>query len=225
MLEKCTDFGNKTKHLISGNENAYIDSIHQKHNILIRESCFEKGALRQFHLRLWIDSGSLTEEQAAFVKPATSGQYRYTPCADIPPGDEGDALCFRLVTEYLNCFSVNCTEADEIYLYIYDFKAYLTEYAYGHAIREIKSRVSQKFGINPKDVFVINEPVVKILVWEQDCYTRLSSLHASIAHECYEVLKKYDPYNCILEDNISVRILLGSEMDNNLLNTMLILKE
>ena len=215
------DFGNKAKHLISDYEDAYIREIFDQHRIVIQESCFEKGALNQFHLRIWINSNSLTEQQAALIEYAQKAQYHYTMKAPIAPFNDGDALCYELITQYLKHFSINCNVVDEVYLYIYDFDVFLTEYAYGHAIKEIKSRLSNEYGINQDAIFVISEPVIKILVWEKDLFVSLKSQYSAIVEVCYEELQKYDSYHRIQPDAVDVRIMLSSELDKESLNKML----
>lgn len=225
MFEKCIDFGHKEKHLTSDCEDAYIQEIFDQYKIVIQESCFEKGALNQFHLRIWINSNSLTEQQAALIEYAQKAQYHYTMTAPIAPLNDGDAFCYELVTQYLKRFSVNCNVVDEVYLYLYDFDVFLTEYAYGHAIKEIKSRLSNQYGLNQNDIFVINEPIVKILVWEKDLFVSLKSQYSAIVQACYEELQKYDSYHRIQPEAVDVRILLSSELDRESLNRVLLRRE
>ena len=221
MLAKCIDFGKIENHQTSSCEDAYIQKIYDKYKIVVQESCFEKGALRQYHLRIWINSSLLTEQQTVLIEYAQKAQYHYNTNSPITPLNDGDAFCCELVTQYLELFSVNCGMIDEVYLYIYDFDSSLTEYAYGHAINGIKSRLANKYGLNIKDIFLISEPIVKILVWEKDLFDTLKSQYSAIVQECYEELQKYDSYNRIQPETVKVRMILSSELDRNSLNRML----
>ncbi len=218
MLYSLFDFGKSNTIIHTDAEKNFITNIADKFKLSVIDTCFDVGKL-DCDLRVWIDfhknKNHLCTALYKVIKnnslgPSlnTKGKFRKSFIK----------LAENIIDEYLKAFGYNRCELPEIVIYIYDFKDENLGYAYGHAIPEIKKVVSEKYDINADDIFVFYEPAVTILIDSNEKYKSIKSQKDQLIQDCYNELKKFDPFDFVAMDNINLKVYLKSKLDKQKLN-------
>lgn len=217
-LNSIFDFGKSNTIIHTDAEKIFIANIAKKFKLSVIDTCFDVGKL-QCSLDVWIDfhknKNHLCTALYKVIKnnhlgPSlnTKGEFRKSFIK----------LAENIIDEYLKAFGYNRCELPEIAIYIYDFKDFNLEYAYGHAIPQIKKVISKKYEIKAEDIFVFYEPAVTILIDSDEKYESINSQKDQILLDCYNEMKKWDPFNFVAIDNVVVNVYLKSELDKQTLN-------
>lgn len=218
MLYSLFDFGKSNTITHTDAEKIFITNIANKFKLSVIDTCFNIGKL-QCRLNIWIDfhkdKNHLCTALYKIIKnnslgPSlnTKGKFRKSFIK----------LAENIIDEYLKAFGYNRCELPEIAIYIYDFKDANLEFAYGHAIPQIQKVISKKYEIKANDIFVFYEPAVTILIESNEKYKSIKSQKDQILQDCYNELKKWDPFNFVAIDNVALNVYLKSKLDKQSLN-------
>lgn len=218
MLNSLFDFGKSNTIIHTDAEKIFIANIANKFKLSVIDTCFDVGKL-DCDLRVWIDfhknKNHLCTALYKVIKnnhlgPSlnTEGVFRISFIK----------LAEKIIDEYLKAFGYNRCELPEIAIYIYDFKDANLEFAYGHAIPQIQKVISKKYEIKADDIFVFYEAAVTILIESDEKYKSLNSQKDQIIRDCYNELKKCDPFNFVAIENVAVNLYLKSKLDKQRLN-------
>ena len=118
----------------------------------------------------------------------------------------------------------------QICTYIYDFTESVLGYVYGHSAEELSKMIAKKYRIlNSNDVFVYYEPALTIFLDDRAQYEALLARKDEVVHDAYTLMRGKFPldklektfgYPILTEENTAVKIILKSDMDPVLLNTI-----
>ena len=118
----------------------------------------------------------------------------------------------------------------QICTYIYDYTESVLGYVYGHSAEELSKMIAKKYRIpNPNDVFVYYEPALTIFLDDRAQYEALLARKDEVVHDVYTLMRGKFPldkletafgYPILTEENTAVKIILKSDMDPVLLNTI-----
>ncbi len=218
MLNSFFDFGKSNTITHTDAEKIFITNIADKFKLSVIDTCFNVGKL-QCSLDVWIDfhkdKNHLCTALYKVIKNNSLGPSLNTK------GEFKKSfikLAENIIDEYLKAFGYDRCELPEIVIYIYDFRDSNLEMAYGHAIPQIQKVVSKKYDINANDIFVFYEPAVTILIESNEKYKSIKSQKDQILQDCYNELKKWDPFNFVAIDNIVLNLYLKSKLDKQRLN-------
>ena len=122
------------------------------------------------------------------------------------------------------------SDAPPICVYIYDYTESVLGYVYGHSAEELSKMIAKKYRIlNSNDVFVYYEPALTIFLDDRAQYEALLARKDEVVHDVYTLMRGKFPldkletafgYPILTEENTAVKIILKSDMDPVLLNTI-----
>lgn len=218
MLYSLFDFGKSNTITHTDAEKIFITNIADKFKLSVIDTCFNIGKL-QCRLNIWIDfhkdKNHLCTALYKVIKNNslgsslnTKGKFRKSFIK----------LAENIIDEYLNAFGYDRCELSEIMIHIYDFQDSNLEIAYGHAIPQIQKVISKKYDIKADDIFVFYEPAVTILIDSNEKYKSIKSQKDQLIQDCYNELKKFDPFDFVAMDNINLKVYLKSKLDKQKLN-------
>ena len=218
MLNSLFDFGKSNTIIHTDAEKIFIANIANKFKLSVIDTCFDVGKL-DCDLRVWIDFHKNKNHLCTAL-------YKVIKNNHLGPSLNTEGvfrksfikLAEKIIDEYLKAFGYNRCELPEIAIYIYDFKDFNLEIAYGDATPQIQKVISKKYEIKADDIFVFYEAAVTILIESDEKYKSLNSQKDQIIRDCYNELKKCDPFNFVTIENVAVNLYLKSKLDKQRLN-------
>ena len=218
MLNSLFDFGKSNTIIHTDAEKIFITNVADKFKLSVIDTCFDVGKL-DCDLRVWIDFHKNKNHLCTAL-------YKVIKNNHLGPSLNTEGvfrksfikLAEKIIDEYLKAFGYNRCELPEIAIYIYDFKDANLELAYGHAIPQIQKVISKKYEIIEDDIFVFYEAAVTILIESDEKYKSLNSQKDQVIRDCYNELKKCDPFNFVAIENVVVNLYLKSKLDKQRLN-------
>ena len=209
MLKSMFDFGEKNKSFYSEHEENFKKFFRKEFNIDVIETSFEKRDLGN-DIRLWCDFSCIKErleiELYYFVKNNERGRPLNVEsyCYDFEP------IIRKILDFFLNHMGVEMTANETTNIYIYEFKAFVTKYALGHSIVNIRNKLKSEFDLSY--IFICDRALVKIvckdLRQKQFCLERKKD----IVDIFFNFMKQFDVYNILQLDDINIKILSRDEM-------------
>ena len=218
MLNSLFDFGKSNTIIHTDAEKIFITNVADKFKLSVIDTCFDVVKL-DCDLRVWIDFHKNKNHLCTAL-------YKVIKNNHLGPSLNTEGvfrksfikLAEKIIDEYLKAFGYNRCELPEIAIYIYDFKDFNLEIAYGHAIPQIQKVISKKYEIIEDDIFVFYEAAVTILIESDEKYKSLNSQKDQVIRDCYNELKKWDPFNFVAIENVVVNLYLKSKLDKQRLN-------
>ncbi|MBQ7935704.1 MAG: hypothetical protein IJ333_05080 [Clostridia bacterium] len=213
MLNSEFDFG-LAKHITSKNESDFIELVESKYGILVKETFYTIGRL-QNNLRIWAD---LSRRDTKLSKDLYNIHTNLNGCNLYTSSSKLNTFAKKFIKEYFRCFSIDIEDLSKTTLHIHDYIDSIKNYAYGHAIKNIKQILSQKYCIAPRNIFAFYEPIVTIIGEDEIIYSLLMDHKREIIELCYKEIKCHDYYDVIKKDVIAVNIRLKSTIAPEMLN-------
>lgn len=218
MLLSRFDFG-VAKSVKSIEENRFKKIIREKHEMEIVESLYVKGKFED-NIILWIDFGKCSAQAKFYdIKQLISNAFgggAYLNSDEFSP--EIRQFAQEIIDCYFMCFNIPQNTIKQTWLQVYDFFATVKNYAYGNASMEIKDSLSIKYQIDKNNIFVFNEPKVKIVCKNKQQYLSYIDIKSNIVDLCYNIIKKFDHYDVLTLNDITVNIMLEAELSKTMLN-------
>ena len=214
MLKSMFDFG-ENKSFYSEHEENFKKFFRKEFNIDVIETSYAKG--EQNNIRLWCDFSCIKERQEIelyyFVKTNGRGI-----CLNVEPYCyDFEPIIRKILDFFLNHMGVEMTANETTNIYIYEFKAFVTKYALGHSIVNIRNKLKSEFDLS--NIFICDRALVKIvckdLRQKQFCLERKKD----IVDIFFNFMKQFDNYNVLQLDDINIKILSRDEMSDLEFNT------
>ena len=214
MLKSMLDFG-ENKSFYSEHEENFKKFFRKEFNIDVIETSYAKG--EQNNIGLWCDFSYIKERQEIelyyFVKTNGTGQ-----CLNVEPYCyDFEPIIRKILDFFLNHMGVEMTANETTNIYIYEFKTFITKYALGHAIVNIRNKLKSEFDLS--NIFICDRALVKIvckdLRQKQFCLERKKD----IVDIFFNFMKQFDNYNILQLDDINIKILSRDEMTHQEFNT------
>ena len=210
MLKSFFDFGENNKSFYSEHEENFKKFFRKEFNIDVIETSYAKG--EQNNIGLWCDFSCIKErleiELYYFVKNNERGRPLNVEsyCYDFEP------IIRKILDFFLNHMGVEMTANETTNIYIYEFKAFVTKYALGHSIVNIRNKLKSEFDLSY--IFICDRALVKIvckdLRQKQFCLERKKD----IVDIFFKFMKQFDNYNVLQLDDINIKILSRDEMSD-----------
>ena len=208
MLKSMFDFGENNKSFYSEHEENFKKFFRKEFNIDVIETSYTKG--EQNNIILWCDFSCIKERQEIelyyFVKTNGRGI-----CLNVEPYCyDFEPIIRKILDFFLNHMGVEMTANETTNIYIYEFKAFVTKYALGHSIVNIRNKLKSEFDLSY--IFICDRALVKIvckdLRQKQFCLERKKD----IVDIFFNFMKQFDVYNILQLDDINIKILSRDEM-------------
>ena len=215
MLKSILDFAEKNKSFYSEHEEKFKKFFRKEFNIDVIETSYTKG--EQNNIILWCDFSCIKERQEIelyyFVKTNGRGI-----CLNVEPYCyDFEPIIRKILDFFLNHMGVEMTANETTNIYIYEFKAFVTKYALGHSIVNIRNKLKSEFDLS--NIFICDRALVKIvckdLRQKQFCLERKKD----IVDIFFNFMKRFDIYNILQLDDINIKILSRDEMTHQEFNT------
>ena len=210
MLKSMLDFAEKNKSFYSEHEENFKKFFRKEFNIDVIETSYAKG--EQNNIGLWCDFSYIKERQEIelyyFVKTNERGI-----CLNVEPYCyDFEPIIRKILDFFLNHMGVEMTANETTNIYIYEFKAFVTKYALGHSIVNIRNKLKSEFDLSY--IFICDRALVKIvckdLRQKQFCLERKKD----IVDIFFKFMKQFDNYNVLQLDDINIKILSRDEMSD-----------
>ena len=201
------------KSLKSEQEDLFIEKVFETYGLQIRETCFSAGKIQDV-LRIWIDfdkSNPIDESAKRFRK--INSLY--------PPDDyylfaQNDVFAKNIFSLYRECFNLEKHETESV-LNIDDWFNSVKSYTIGHAIVELRQAFFRQYGIKESRILVFNTEAITVVA-DRAQYENLLQEKEQMNFICYNFIKKHDPLNVLMPEDIVVAIRLKDDIDPIVLN-------
>ncbi len=188
----------------------YMDISFPENNIFsLQEEVFKKNILLKF---------GVVVRQTVFLKGGESQYFLYVWVDNDAVWDEK-----QVIACYLESFGYNESDYPEVHLFPENLRKSRINYAYGHAIDDLRNTLKTDRRCSVKYVLLEYVTVSFIII----CDGLTDSIADEYRETCYRLLKKYDHYGFVERSDLRVSFLssglakaLGKELnDTYILNS------
>ena len=194
-------------------EDLFIKKIFDVYGLCIVETHFSSGKNHD-SLNIWIDFDK--------SKPIDDSAKRFKKINGLyPPNDyhlftKDDVFAKNIFNLYYECFNIEKHEKKSV-LYIDDWFNSVKGYTIGHAIVELRQAFFRQYGIKESRVLVFNTDEITVIADRVE-YEYLLQEKEQMNFICYNFIKKHDPLNVLMPEDIVVAIRLKDDIDPIVLN-------